>query len=409
MDMPETRYATTIDGFHIAYQVCGDGPIDLVYAEPYFSHLELNWQQPKWVSFITKLAGIGRVILFDRRGNGLSDPVPLDTSPPLEARIDDIRAVMDAVESDRAVMCGYSESAALTLLFAALHPERTIAVITMGGFARYANDSDYPWGEPIEDRDPELALVESSWGTEEYVRTELISSTADDALIQWYATLSRMSMSPGAALAYTKMIWEIDVRGALASVHVPTLILHGEYDRPGAQKYLADHIMGAELVALQGVEHDVLRGDQRAIVNQIERFVAKVGEQDAVLDRVLSTVMFTDIVDSTTGNANLGDLAWRAVIENHHATVRSLLARFRGHEVDTAGDGFFATFDGPARAVRCAQAITEAVRPLGIEIRAGVHTGEVQTIDGKCAGMGVVIGARVGARPVRPRSWSPRQ
>ncbi|HVQ87847.1 MAG TPA: adenylate/guanylate cyclase domain-containing protein [Actinomycetes bacterium] len=398
MGVSDTRYAKTVDGLHIAYQVAGDGPVDLVYLSPWFSHLEVNWELPEWSRFTQSLASFSRVILFDRRGNGLSDPVALDSSPPLEARIDDIRAVMDAVGSERAVICGASESGALGMLFAALHPERTIALISIGGSAREAWAPDYECGQPIEERQPEIALTESSWGTETYVRTMWPELAEDEALSRWMADLTRKSMSPGAALAYLKMMWDIDVRDVLPAIHVPTLILHRERDNPDAQNYLAEHIPAAQHVSLEGSEHVPYLGNQGDLTKAIERFVTKVREQESVFDRVLSTVLFTDIVDSTATMSDVGDANWRGMVERHHSTVRSLLARFRGHEVDTAGDGFFATFDGPARAVRCATSIVEAVKPIGIQVRAGIHTGEVETVAGKCAGMGVVIGARVGAQ-----------
>ncbi|HVQ19064.1 MAG TPA: adenylate/guanylate cyclase domain-containing protein [Actinomycetes bacterium] len=219
----------------------------------------------------------------------------------------------------------------------------------------------------------------------------------DQALSHWVATMTRQAMSPGAALAYLRMMWDIDVRDVLPAIHVPTLILHRERDNPGAQKYLAEHIPGAQLLTLAGSEHIPYLGNQGDVTHAIERFVGQVREQETVFDRVLSTVLFTDIVDSTATMAEVGDAKWRDMVQRHHSTIRSLLARFRGHEVDTAGDGFFATFDGPARAVRCATSIVEAVKPIGLQVRAGIHTGEVETVAGKCAGMGVVIGARVGA------------
>ena len=397
MVMPETRYAKTVDGFHIAYQVFGDGPVDFVYLGPWYTHLEVNWQLAPWARFMTTIGSFTRVIMFDRRGNGLSDPVPPDSSPPFEARIDDIRAVMEAVGSQRAIIYGASESGALAMLFAALHPERTLGLIVIGGSARTAWAPDYPWGFSQADHELELQRIESMWGTEEFIRQGWPSIAEDPDLLRAEAALARNAMSPGAAVVYEKMTWDMDVRSALPSIHVPTLILHRAGDGPEEQQYLADHIPTARLVSLPGKEHVPYIGNQNEVTDQVREFVDRITVQDAVFDRVLATVLFTDIVDSTATAVQLGDARWREVLERHNATVRGLLGRFRGTEVNTSGDGFFATFDGPARAVRCAEAIVDAVPSLGINVRVGVHTGEVETIDGSSGGLGVVIGARVGA------------
>ena len=397
MDIPETRYATTLDGTHIAYQVVGNGPVDLVYMAPWFSHIEIQWEGPPYAGFLGKLASFSRLILFDRRGSGMSDPVPADRPPDLETRMDDARAVMDAVGSERAVVYGASESGAMAALFAATHPDRTIALVIHGSAVRYAWAPDWPWGETREQHEAMVDLIERTWGTEEFVRHLWPTLAADPELVRWTARESRMAMSPGAAVVYERMYWEIDVRDVLPSIHVPTLVLHRVEDEPEQNRYFAEHIPGAEFVQLPGGEHTPFLGDRDSVTSEIERFVRSVQHEEAELDRVLATVLFTDIVGSTEAAARLGDRAWAEVLERHHSTVRSLLARHRGREIDTAGDGFFATFDGPARGVRCAQQIVDAVRPLQLEVRAGVHTGEVQSIDGKVGGLGVVIGARVGA------------
>jgi class 3 adenylate cyclase len=396
VESPPTRFTTTDDGVNIAYQVLGDGPVDLVYLQPWFSHIEIGWEEPKEAKFLQTLASFSRLILFDRRGTGLSDPMPHDQPPALEARMDDVRSVMDAVGSPRAVVYGASESGAMAALFAAIYPERTIALVIHGSYARTAWAPDYPFGFSQEWHEAEVARIRRSWGTEEYMREQFPEFANDAGTIRWLTRLSRMAMSPGAAAAYEELFWQIDVRDALPSIHVPTLIINRVGDMPEQSRHLAEHIVGAEHVELPGEDHLPYK-DQEQITDAVERFVRRVEDDESDLDRVLATVLFTDIVGSTARAVELGDREWRALLERHHAAVRSLLARYRGREVDTAGDGFFATFDGPARGVRCAQQIAEAMRGLGIEVRAGVHTGECTAIDGKVGGLGVVIGARVGA------------
>jgi class 3 adenylate cyclase/pimeloyl-ACP methyl ester carboxylesterase len=397
MEIPETRYAKAADGTHIAYQIVGDGPVDLIYMQPWFSHLEDIWEEPRYERFLLRIASFSRLILFDRRGSGMSDPVPADRPPDLETRMDDARAVMDTVGSERSVVYGASESGAMAALFAASHPDRTVALVIHGSRARMAWAPDYPWGAPREEHEAEVAAIEETWGTEGYVRRYFESLQGEAALVRWLARLMRHSMSPGAAAVYEEMYWAIDVRDALPSVHVPTLILHRAEDSPEENRYLAEHIPGSTYIELPGDEHIPFLGDQDSVTNEIERFVRSVQDEESVLDRVLATVMFTDIVGSTEIASRLGDSGWTDLVQRHHATVRNILARYRGREIDTAGDGFFSTFDGPARGVRCAQQITHAVRPLGIEVRVGVHTGEVQTINEKVGGLGVVIGSRIGA------------
>jgi len=394
---PETRYVRAQDGTHIAYQLVGDGPVDLIYMAPWFSHLEVDWEHPLYAQFLQRLASFSRLILFDRRGSGMSDPVPADSPPTLETRMDDARVVMDEVGSDRAVVYGASESGAMAALFAATHPDRTIALVIHGSAPRTAWAPDYPWGETEEFHQQSVSDIEQHWGTEEYVRFFWAPVASDDDLIRWLARLSRMAMSPGAAAVYEQMYWEIDVRAVLPAIHVPTLVLHRTEDEPEQNRYFAEHIPGAEYIQLAGDDHMPFLGDQDSVTKEIERFVRSVRDEEADLDRVLATVVFTDIVNSTAALAERGDRGWKELVEGHHATVRSLIARHRGQEVDTAGDGFFATFDGPARAVRCAQQIVQAVEPMGLQVRAGIHTGEVEEINGKVGGMGVVIGARVGS------------
>ena len=395
--MPQTNYAKTADGAKIAYQVLGDGPTDLIYLQPWFSHLEFDWEEPREARFLQTLASFSRLILFDRRGSGLSDPMPHDDPPDMETRMDDVRAVMDAVGSSPAVIYGASESGAMAALFAATYPDRTTALVLHGSFARVAWAPDYPWGQTKEAHEVAIADIERAWGTEGYMRDMFGELADNEETIRWLARISRLSMSTDAAVAYERLFWQIDARAALPSIHVPTLIIHRAEDLPEANRYLADHIPGAEYVRLPGKDH-LPYVDQEGITNEIARFVRSVADEESDLNRVLATVLFTDIVGSTEKAAALGDREWAALLERHHATVRGMIARYRGKEVNTLGDGFLATFDGPARGVRCAQQIVQAVKPLGIEVRAGVHTGECATIDRQVGGLGVVVGARVGAQ-----------
>ena len=397
----QTRYAKTADGVHIAYQVVGEGPVDMVFVMGWVTNIEVMWDDPGFARLLDHLATFSRLILFDKRGVGLSDRVPEERLPDLETRMDDVRAVMDAVGSERAVVFGVSEGGPMSMLFAATYPDRTIALALFGTVA------DFTVREPDYKEDPAayLARMEESWGSLEFARGEVADWGApghesDERLVAWLASYMRSAASPGAAIALERMNRQINATHALASIHVPTLVIAktGDLDFPIDQvRGMANGIAGATIVELPGSEHFPWVGDPDAIVDEVERFVVALGEVEAELDRALATVLFTDIAGSTEKAAELGDRRWKELVEEHHRRVRGQLARYRGVEVDTAGDGFFATFDGPARAVRCARSIVDAVAPLGIEVRAGVHTGEVETIDGKVGGMAVVIGARVGA------------
>jgi pimeloyl-ACP methyl ester carboxylesterase len=401
MRVPETRYAKTIDSVHVAYQLVGDGPVDVVFVMGWVTNVESMWEEPAFARFLDRLSSFSRLILFDKRGVGLSDRVPDDRLPDLETRMDDVRAVMDAAGSERAVVMGVSEGGPMSMLFAATYPERTIALVL------YGTAADFTTRQPAYKGDDAayLARMEASWGTEAFARHEIAAWGApghedDDRLVAWLASYMRRSASPSAAIALERMNREINAAHALGSIHVPTLAIArtDDLDFPVEEsRRTAERIVGSTFVELPGNEHFPWVGPQDDILDAVERFVGELGEIEAGLDRVLATVLFTDIVGSTETAAELGDRRWKELLEEHHRRVRGQLARFRGTEVDTAGDGFFATFDGPARAVRCARAIAEAVAPLGVRIRAGVHTGEVETIDGKVGGLGVVIGARVGA------------
>jgi class 3 adenylate cyclase len=404
VDPPETAYALTADGVHIAYQVVGDGPGDLVFVPGFVFNVEQVWEWPAAARFARRLAGSARLILYDRRGTGLSDHiVPKAAGQALEAQMDDIRAVMTATGSDRATFFGFEEGFALCAMFATTNPDRVSSLIGLSPAGLGRADDEQPWAFTQETWDEYLDGVRQGWGTLPFARNEgafIWPDGVDDAWFRDYATMMRRSVSPGDALAFFTVDSEIDVRDVLPLVRVPTLILHRAGDRSLTVEYgraFAARIAGAMLVELPGEQHAYMSPDQDAVLDNVERFLRSLREEEAALDRVLATVLFTDIVGSTERSAELGDRAWKTLLERHHATVRALLARFRGREVDTAGDGFFATFDGPARAVRCAQEIVDAAGSLDLEIRAGLHTGECETIDGKVGGLGVVIGARIGA------------
>lgn len=398
--MPETRYARTPDGVSIAYQVIGDGPRDLVWVPGWISHVEAAWEEPTLARFLERLASFSRLILFDKRGTGMSDRVPEAALPTLETRMSDLLAVCDAVGSERATLVGVSEGAPLCVLFAAAHPERTSAIILLGGFPREMVGPDWPYGYTPETFDAFVDEVQEGWGGPVGLKVRAPSRADDDRFRQAWARYLRMGASPSAVVALMKMNVAIDVRPILESVHVPSLILHrtGDLAVPvECGRYLADHIPNATMVEMPGVDHLPWVGDADRVIGEIEEFLTGM-RHSPEQDRVLATVLFTDIVGSTRKAATVGDAAWADLVQAHHALVRGLLVRYGGHEVDTAGDGFLATFDGPARAIRCAQSIVTGVRPLGIEIRAGLHTGEVERIgDGGVRGLAVHIGARIAA------------
>jgi class 3 adenylate cyclase len=389
---PRTHYAKSSD-VHIAYQVLGDGPLDLVLVPSFVTHLEYQWEFPPLVSFLERLASFSRLIMLDKRGTGMSDRVAIATP---EERMDDVRAVMDAVGSERAALMGMSEGGWMSLLFAATYPQRTRALVLYGTFAKRLWAPDYPVGLTVADRQEYFATIERDWSDDADISVSAPSLADDERTRHWFGTWRRMGASPGAALAIARMNTEIDVRHVLPAIGVPTLILHRTGDRDVAVengRYLAEHIPGARYVELPGHDH-ALVGDEDAILDEVEEFLTGTRHAPEP-DRMLATVLFTDIVGSTERAAALGDHRWRQLQDHHHALVRRELARYRGREINTAGDGFFATFDGPARAIRCAVAVADAVKSLGIEIRAGLHTGEVEVRDTGVTGMAVNIGARV--------------
>jgi class 3 adenylate cyclase len=398
MEQPKTRYARS-GSVSIAYQVVGDGPRDLVFVSGWVSHLESGWEEPLLARFRRRLASFSRLILFDKRGTGMSDRVPEANLPTLEQRMDDVRAVMDATGSERAALFGQSEGASMAILFAATYPERTTALMTFGGFASRMRHPDYPWAPTSEQRQEFYDLIERDWGGEMDMSELAPSMAHDDGFRRRLSTYLRLSASPGAALALARMNTEIDVRSILSAIRVPTLILHriGDLDANVEEgRYIAARIHGAKFVALPGPDHLPWVGDQGEVVDEIEEFLTGIRPTPEP-DRVLATVLFTDVVGSTERVASMGDRAWRDLLEQHHAQVRRELARFRGQEISTTGDGFLATFDGPARAVQCAVAIRDRVGEGGLNVRAGLHTGECERMGDNIGGMAVHIGSRVAA------------
>ncbi len=399
MESPSKTHFVRNGETHIAYQVVGDGPRDLVYVPGWLSHIELAWEEPTLAAFLRRLASFSRLILFDKRGTGLSDRVPIDQLPTLEERVDDVRAVMDAVGSEHAAVFGFSEGGNMSAFFAATYPERTAALITFGTFAKRIWSADYPWAPKPEEREETYRLIEREWGGELDVAHYAPSKVHDPVFAKRLATYMRRSASPGAAVALLRMNSQIDIRHLLPAIRVPTLVLHrtGDHDALVEEgRWIANQIPGARFVELSGEDHLPWVGDSGAVLDEIEEFLT--GDRPAFEpDRVLATVLFTDIVGSTEKAASMSDRAWLDLLEQHHALVRKELTRFRGHEIKTAGDGFVATFDGPGRAVRCACAIRDGVRQLGLEVRAGLHTGEIELTGRDIAGVAVHIAARVGA------------
>jgi len=395
-EAPKTRYARS-GGVNIAYHVVGEGPPDLVYVPGAVSNIEMMWENPLLARFLRRLASFSRLIVFDKRGTGLSDRVA--ELPTLEQRMDDVRAVMDAAGSERAALFGHSEGAAMCILFAATHPGRTVALITYGAFATKIRSDDYPWGQTLEERRRGTEQLERIWGEPGFANLAYFApSVADDAFLrEWLETYFRRSASPKAVADLSRMNSDTDVRNVLPSIRVPTLVLQGIDDlnvNVAEGRYIASRIPGARCVELPSGDHVFWASHQDEILAEIQGFVTGV-RPPPEHDRILATVLFTDIVEGTKKTATLGDRGWRDVLERHHGLVRAELARHRGVEQDTAGDGFYATFDGPIRALRCALAIRDGVRRLGLEIRAGVHTGECEVVGGKLGGIATIIGARV--------------
>ena len=388
------RYAKSGD-LHIAYAVEGDGPIDLVWIPPWISQVEYLWAEPSLERVMARLTQFARVITFDRRGSGLSDP--FFGAPTLEDQMDDVLAVMDAAGSTRATVAGTLEGGPLAALFAATYPERTEALILYATFARATWAPDYEWAWPAEQRDEQMGAALEHWGEGLMAGGVASSQMHDPAFREWAGRLERLAASPSTIRRIFKLIGEFDVRDVLPSIRVPTLVMHRAGDsfiKVEHSRYIASKVPGARYVELEGDENMFSIGDWEALVGEVEEFLTGT-RHDREPDRMLATVLFTDICESTQRAAEMGDRGWRFLLERHDALFRQALDRHRGREVKRTGDGFLATFDGPARAIRCAASVTEAMGSLGLQVRAGLHTGELEVMDGDLGGLAVHIASRV--------------
>jgi pimeloyl-ACP methyl ester carboxylesterase len=403
VESPETQYAKTPEGVYIAYQVVGDGPIDLLYLPGYTSNLFWQWELPSYARFLEQLASFSRLILVDRRGTGLSDRFSPQDLPPLEDLADDLVTVMDAVGSERVALLGTEDGCFVCSMFAATHPDRTDAIVLYGmdpgepgvGLA-------HPSRDRLAFRDVVFRHVDEQWGTRAYARWDMKVShpslVTDEAFLAWYEVFLQLAASPTSAKGMLRIWFETDLWHVFPTIRVPTLVLHrtGDILQPIEHaRAAAESIPDARMVELPGDKHYLFEGAED-VAEEVEEFLTG-SRHSAEPDRVLATVLFTDIVGSTEKATALGDRGWRELLDQHNARIRRQLERFRGREIDTAGDGFFATFDGPAKAVRCAQAIGASVRDLGVEIRAGCHTGEIELAGSDVRGIAVHIGARLSA------------
>jgi pimeloyl-ACP methyl ester carboxylesterase len=391
---PETRYVKS-GNVYIAYQVVGRGATDLVLLGGFYSHLEAQWEEPRYARFLERLGSFSRLILLDQRGTGLSDRAV--RLPTLEQHIDDVLAVMDAVGADRAAIVGIAQGGALGALLAATHPKRVSALVLYSAYARLMRDDGYPWGRDARWYRRLVHDTESRWGTGASLERLAPGTAGDESFRRWWARFERLIHSPGSARAYLRMQAEVDIRPVLPVIQVPTLALQRRddvYRDRGNSRYLAENIPGARYVEVPGREHLAYLGNQDAVIDEIEEFLTGI-RRGPEPGRVLATLLFTDVVGSTERAANLGDTKWRDLLETHNAVVRKEIDRFRGREVSTSGDGFFATFDGPARGAHCALAVLDSLRSLGLEIRAGLHTGEIELVADDLRGIAVHVAARI--------------
>jgi pimeloyl-ACP methyl ester carboxylesterase len=397
MNAPQTQYAKS-GGASIAYQVTGGGPIDVVLVLGFATHVELQWEFPAFEYFFNRIGSFARLILFDKRGTGLSDPVA--EVPTLEQRVDDVRAVMDAAGSERAAFFGISEGGPMSILFAATHPERVDALVLSGAMARTTEAPDYPWASPADAlRESAAEFIAPYWGIRPEGMIELFapSGAGDPATIEFTGRMERSAASPAMVQQIFEMFLDIDVRAVLPTIRVPALVLHRRGDRVvnyRAGRDLAERIPGARYVELDGIDHLPWAGDANSVLGEIEEFLTGTRTVPEP-DRVLATVMFTDIVGSTQRATELGDERWRALLAEHQVTVRRELTRFRGQEVKMLGDGCLSTFDGPARAIRCGRAIADTSRSLGLDLRIGLHCGEIELMDNDVGGIAVHIASRI--------------
>ncbi len=396
---PKTEYAQS-GNIHIAYQVVGDGPVDLVFVPGWVSHVERGWEMVDNARFLKRLASFSRLIMFDKRGTGLSDRVPINQLPTLEERMDDLRVVMTAVGSERAVLFGFSEGANLCALFAATYPDKTHSLIMFGSFAKRIWSPDHPWGPTEEGRQEEYELIAREWGKMMDVDHYAPSKVGDEAFLHNLVDYFRNAASPGAAVALLKMNTEIDIRNILPTIKVPTLVLHRTGDQDAAiegARWMASQIPGATFVELPGADHLVWAGDQEEVLDEVQEFLT--GERPVPLaNRFLATILFTDLVKSTENAREFGDETWRRMLEKHNSLSEKSIRRYRGRLVKTTGDGIHATFDGPGRAVACAMEISDLIsQELGVAVRAGLHTGEIELQGDDTVGIAVHLAARVAA------------
>ena len=401
---PQTRYVTTRDGRSIAWCTVGDGPIDLLYVPQSISAMEHIWDHPQVARFFARMASFSRLILFDRRGSGMSERVEEPAS--LEEQRDDVHAVLDAAGSERAAVAALYEGGSMAMLFAATAPERVTHLVLYAGYARNTWAPDYDWARTPEVRDPAMDALRDNWGSGEFLIEQFAPNHADDrSLVDWLGRLQRLAMDPNFARRMADLNGRTDVRHVLPSIRVPTLVLH-RGDDPGFDvrhsRYLAEHIAGAKYVELEGRDSLPMFGDAEAVAGEVEEFLTGTRRQDADGDRVLATVLFTDIVRSTERAAELGDSRWRELLSRHDEIVRRRVERHRGRAVKSTGDGILATFDGPARGIRAARGIVGDLAQIGVEVRAGLHTGECEVIEEDVGGLAVHIAARVMAQ-AQPR------
>jgi len=391
---PQTHYVE-VGGADVAYQVVGEGPPDLLLFNGPATHIEMNWTLPEMAEVFTRLSSFCRLIMFDRRGQGASNEAPANIT--WEECVEDAVAVLDAAGSKRTAVVGVAEAVPLTLLFAATYPRRIAALVLVGGYARNRVADDYPIGLTAEEWEAIEPWVAEAWGTTDLIRFANPSKVHDEGFLERAAALVRASMTPRRFALYMKQISTVDVRHVLPLISMPTLVLHNETSgiSMAVGRYLADHIAGARFVELPGSDYGLVGDANTAITDEITEFLT--GRRPTDVERVLSTVLFTDIVDSTALAASVGDRQWRSMLDVHDRVVREQLDRFRGREVNTTGDGFIAAFDGPARGIRCAQAILDATARVGIKLRAGLHTGECEVRGDDLSGLAVHIAARVGA------------
>jgi pimeloyl-ACP methyl ester carboxylesterase len=395
--MPETHYARAGED-HIAYQTVGDGPRDVIFMSAWFSHVDGRWEEPRFAAMLRRVATMGRLIVFDKRGSGASDPLATP-EPTWEDWADDIRAVMDAAGSERATVIGVGDSGPLAMLFAATQPHRVTSLVLINTGARLVQGPDYPWGLRGDEVEAFLRRTRETWGTGGIVDVFSPSGAADERYRQWWARYQRMGASPGRSTAMARLVFGVDVRNVLSTIHVPTLVIHRkdfQFFPVDLGRYLAEHIAGAKYVEVPGADGFVYLGDTDSILSEVEEFVT--GTRPAPQsDRVLATVLLTDMVGSTDLAARLGDQRWRAVLDTHDDIVRTQLEQFRGRLHRATGDGMLASFDGPARGVRCAQALRDLLHEAGIDIRSGLHAGEIELRGTEIGGIAVHIAARISA------------